>query len=113
MHCHNIPSLTCVQFSHGQIGLTTFGLSAPTAKVYEELGFTVANTVAKGKKVRFACKIHKPFAIAKSCDVELFDSLMVVAAAGVLCRRARPRPAAPPILAHWLNSFQITLQILP
>jgi len=37
------------KYSHGNIGLSTFGLSAPTAQVYKAFGFTTENAVAKGK----------------------------------------------------------------
>ena len=40
-----------LQYSHGQIGMTTFGLSAPPAKVYEAFGFTASNIIAKAKQV--------------------------------------------------------------
>ena len=40
------------QYSHGQVGMTTFGLSGPGGEVMEYFGFTTANVVAKAQKVR-------------------------------------------------------------
>jgi len=39
------------KYSHGQIGMITFGMSAPAPKVFDALGFTVANVSDKAKKL--------------------------------------------------------------
>jgi transketolase len=39
------------KYSHGQVGMTTFGMSAPAGQVFEALGFTVANIADKAKKL--------------------------------------------------------------
>ena len=45
-----------IQYAHGHVGMTTYGLSAPTAHVYKEFGFTTDNVVAKAKAVcGFVC----------------------------------------------------------
>ena len=39
------------QYSHYQIGMSTFGESAPGKKVFEKFGFTPENVASEGKKV--------------------------------------------------------------
>ena len=39
------------QYSHYQIGMSTFGESAPGKKVFEKFGFTAENVASEGKKV--------------------------------------------------------------
>jgi transketolase len=39
------------KYSHAQIGMTTFGASAPIKQLYNKFNITVEATVAKGKKV--------------------------------------------------------------
>ena len=39
------------KYTHYQIGMTTFGTSAPGSKVYEQCGITVENIIEKSKKL--------------------------------------------------------------
>ena len=39
------------KFTHYQMGMTTFGASAPAAKVFEHFGLTVEKVVEKGEKL--------------------------------------------------------------
>lgn len=46
------------KWSHSAVGLSTYGLSAPFAKVYERFGFTVDNIVQHAHKVLDYYKSH-------------------------------------------------------
>lgn len=56
------------RYSHAQVGIDTFGLSGPGAKVLAHFGFTVDNVLDKAKKVvdfysgsQAPALLHKPF----------------------------------------------------
>lgn len=80
----NIPTLSVEassvhgwhRFSHGQIGMTTFGASGPGKAVFEHFGFTSDNIISKGKALVDYYKADGGIAVPNLNNRPIFNNIM-------------------------------------